>query len=1381
MKLKRSLSNIKLCLITAALTISLLVSSQNVYDTYNPLGSTWPSSTFTVGNTHQGYTGEYQLFTCGLNWNQFASSPGWYISYKIEPVSFPFVADCGNGDCGNANSTTRNFKIANPYVPTNWGSNNLFTYFGGHMSNWAQLASHEFTNVTPPSGQRDFLPHTALKHTYYLHCGSLLTDPVIDSFSFVIDHTRGMTSRYPFRADNGQSVESEHDIAIHAWVIYPDQAFLNSPVQTTNGMGTIDYFLYPDAHYFPGICAPSGYVIPDPTDGSAQAADADLFARPSPFSLRGFMLGEYSEMPFAGYDPSSFDPLPGISHTYYINYNVDLTTINPAERIIYNPSGAFITTPTTAPLIFPSGYTFETVGAIYPTAAEIATWNPNTMVDPRKVHVHGAALHLTDNPDTEIDDAHSFYTITASSKLVIEKCVTIWDAQIIVESGATLEYWPDELYGNVVITPLSGSTVIPHYGNSTVACPYLCTEADLYNDDQYHVYANTSFTTSNIATYFPGSAPWSAVTGNTVRFSQKLVVHSGYTLTVGAGVNLEFGPNAGIIVEEGARLIVNGTSTSGCKLGPACQMEWQGVQVLGDRTLGQGSASTTPQGYLELNYCTLEHALDGITVGDYYTYGTEGGVIRAYNSQFLNNVRDVQFLSYRNFGSTNYTLNNISIFSNCEFKTTEYFYDPSLYLDNGVTPTAGIAHVTMYDVRNVQFKDCDFANDNPDNYTPHLRGVGIFGIEAGFQLKQTNPCTFEGLSDAIWMQSSGLSTAGNIYIRGQSFTNNIHSIVMEGTFFTNILENEIDAPESPEVAYPTDALERGYNKPVGVYMIGSTDFRIEENEFNVGDNSTLLTTLGDCSDCSYDIVIHESAVSNPLTSLSFGSGTIYKNEINHSSMGVQVQGYNGSGASPWGLQVMCNSFDELRNFDVILIGRSSTLSQSSVYSEVRDQGDCDVTYPELQSQNDYLRSCTAGIDETNLAVGNTNFASGYIYYDRTFTFPQCTSAVITSHQCNNFNIPNPCDSRLSTRTYLSQSVMFYGIATENHEAAKDDLDSQVDGWKELGPEVWTDPPAFYSILSAYSPWLSDSTMLSLIQGSDRQFITDEDLIALLIANSGLSSEVYNAAINADPAFDSRLLQDLEDAQESGGLSARILKEQEWAAWVHQADLAANEITEYALRTDSLAQGISALLGAKPISEMQNLFVLQLAAREFEDAESTLGNILIEQEEEENAWTILAAISLEQQSDDRSWVRATTEEINAARDIYDLAPDAAIGARVVVGYYDKKNYSRDPFPLEENSSRMGQEPTFQSMAAGTKMTVFPNPSSGMTQVSVSPELIQVGTVLEITNTLGQVVNRIEVNSNDPVLLDLRGYADGMLYLRLVTNGIVVSTEKLLIVK
>ena len=315
------------------------------------------------------------MFTSSLvSWQSNIVALGFSISYKVEPVSFPFIPNCATSNCGDSTSSTRNLKLPSTFSSGAYTYSDPFNINNAdvEMSEYLQLQSIEFTQ-NASGGGRDVLPHTVLRHTYYLHCGTNIADPVIDSVTFILDHTRGYMSEYPFTPNNGPVSEAEYDIAIHPWVIYPsNDSFFVSPVQTSNVLSTLDYFWYPNPKHFPNTCSPFWSQIPDPNDATSLNASPYSFTHPSPFSMVGVMLGNLQEATFAGTNDNV--DIPGATHTYYIDQSLDLTKINQSERIIYNPSKAYITSAT--PVVFPSGYTFMTVGGLYATANQVAALDP---------------------------------------------------------------------------------------------------------------------------------------------------------------------------------------------------------------------------------------------------------------------------------------------------------------------------------------------------------------------------------------------------------------------------------------------------------------------------------------------------------------------------------------------------------------------------------------------------------------------------------------------------------------------------------------------------------------------------------------------------------------------------------------------------------------------------------------------------------------------------------------------------------------------------------------------------------------------------------------------------------------------------------------------
>ncbi len=1347
----------------------LSTKAQNVYDTYNPIVDSIVT-TYGEDSNYYAFTGEYQIFSNLLESWEAASSLGYSISYKIEPVSFPFTPDCSNGDCGNSSSSTRDLVLIGSYV---YGDYNFHRALDT-MSSYSTLLSNKFTNTAPPGGMRDFIPHTVLKHTLFLHFGASVNSPVVDSFVFLLDHTRGFMSEYPFRNDNDESDPAEHDVTIFPWFIYThNDSFLTVPNQGTNFMNTVDYFPFPDAHYFPDSLIPAWLMVPQPNTPNIYLAP-EYFLHPSPYSLVGVLVANYAWDPFAGLQSQVV--MGHAPHTYYIDTAMDLTTINPRERIIYNPSAVYITA--ADPIVFPSGYTFMTVGGKYPTKIQVEAIDSDTMyADLREVPVIGAALNLTDNPNTTAVDSMSYYYVTAGCTLRIEPCVTIYDATIVVQTGGRIELDTNGVGGNYILLVDSGGVLVQQNSNPSVPCSYMCFESSHYNQRHVTISSNTTWDTTNVESAFPGSAMWSAATNNTVKFVEGITIDSGITLTIGAGVNLLFGPNGKVIVKKGGRLIVNGTATDSCLFGPACQLEWNGIEVWGDSAITQFvGTGYTLQGYLDMDYCVVEHARTAVTLGKPGTLENNGGVIKAYHCSFLNNVHDVVFQPYRNFVNTGPyypTAYNISLLSASEFRTTEYFFDASLNLDVDDGPSSASSHIVPDGVKVRHIASCTFANDTPNNYAPHLRGTGISGFESGLLLQSQNPNRFEGLSDGVWMKGVGTS-AYAMNLSAQTFKNNIHAIVCEGTRFSAILADTIDVPESPQYGYDSLDLELGYDKPVGVFMIGSIDYRIEDNQFNVGDTTTQITPMASCKDCSYNIVIYNTAWPTPANT---GNGTIYNNNIHHASIGIQAQGNNGVGGfGNDGAEFICNDFEESEFFDFLLIGRGWMPSAPAVQSTIRDQGNCDPNAPHLKATN-YYDGCDFPSDSQAHYFYATS--SSFVYNDLSVTSPACHNIGLV--YCNPLENPNPCGSHL-TGLYWAPILTKYNTATTAHENARHLLDSLVDGGStEDALDLIKDKSGsdLYDELEKLSPWLSDIVLLDLLEEHNRSKLNEEQLVAILLLNGRLSQVVYDAAINTSPELAGASIDALTANQENIG--ARELKEREWHTMLFEADKEATVIVEYALSSDSIVEGANALRHAEPIPEMQKLFTLQLAACRFDAARGTLDSIFIKQGNVETFWTVLASISIVQAEENRSWSSATIEEIQVADSIWGEYGEEFIGARVAVSRYTKQGFLRSPFDLESSSERRANpDSDAPLLTQSTTMNVFPNPATHSATITINGASNLTG-YLEVVNSVGQTVNRISLAQGSQITINLDEYPSGILYLRLVSEGECLDTEKLIIMR
>lgn len=121
----------------------------------------------------------------------------------------------------------------------------------------------------------------------------------------------------------------------------------------------------------------------------------------------------------------------------------------------------------------------------------------------------------------------------------------------------------------------------------------------------------------------------------------------------------------------------------------------------------------------------------------------------------------------------------------------------------------------------------------------------------------------------------------------------------------------------------------------------------------------------------------------------------------------------------------------------------------------------------------------------------------------------------------------------------------------------------------------------------------------------------------------------------------------------------------------------------------------------------------------------------------------------------------------------------MGARFISNMYSRTQVAREPFGLE-SGSRFGQFNP-ETAPTSTFMNVYPNPTSSNATVLVGGASIAEGSFVQMTNTLGQVVNVVSIHVNTPIEIDLSQFPPGMLYLRLMSAGECLASEKLLIIK
>jgi len=1392
--------------------------SQNTYDTY-AAGSCNTPPEIGPSISPLTFTGEYQIFLKSQNsaddhyWKNpiFANN---LISYKIEAVSFPFTTNCMNcqGPFLNSPFSDRKLKMPDsnfPYNPllkswvrnfigidttTPCSSTNVFDfklmreYRGGYglsivtassgQNHFSTLVSRTFSleGCDESHPQRVIYPHTILKHTMYMHCGNQITDPIVDSFSFVLDHTRGKMSYYPFTVDNfTNGDETERDITICPRFELPLEYFDPS---APNSLNTPNY--YPLA-YNPAFC--SNHI----PQNFSSANSPENYIRPAPFSLLKTFLGNSKGDLSPGYTNGS-NPLPnGIKHQYIIDRTIDLTLINPSERIIYNPSDVNIdlnqpynTTIASKTLIFPTGYTFKTVQGTYPSITAAAAADPfNLYYDKTKIPF----TNLTcDDVGPTNDNIFSYYRVKNGSILHIQSCVAIHDVKILVEDGGIVVFDnrssvagnyqcvldPDGAGYGVIIdqnTPVSGS------------CAFDCYDITKYDVSNINITANETWI--NIS-------PYDSDNDGILRIAGTLRIATGKTLTINGGIHFEFGENGKIIVERGAKFIINShpSNLTTMKSIDICQKSmWQGIEVWGNKNVWQGSLSSTVQGVLKFTNVKISDARNAIITEKENDLNYTGGIVQCQNVLFENNERDAEFNSYHNISPTTLTENkNLSYFKNCQFKTTRLLKDPK-YIAAGGRALAGTAHIYMWDVKYITIEGCTFENSATNSsglplFDADLRSIGILAMDVWLNVPAANPSTFKGLSDGVWSINTG--DTKHIAIEGNSFVNNTHAITIEGNRLSKINKNIIEIPahdinsEMPP--------ESGYNKPYGLYLIGATDFTVEENEFK---NFGTPSTVPDPQKYNYGMIVNNCA--NIISNFS-GFGYSYKNKFSNLNISFQSELDNRGTSFPAapggeGLTYKCNEFNNRITYDVAITG----LNNANL-GAIRDQGYCDFFDQKTPAGNQF-NTLPCSISDANqihagdyldLTPGNEPNYSGH---NSTNTYPQCYGFINLLPQCLQNFTTSACPSNFSNCLSIPCLATTYQGAFANSKQMQTDYYQLLDGGDTdyLLNKIYnitTPVGQLKNLLMSKSPYLSDTVMIAYLNcpvatapGTIKQ---------VLLANAPLTTKVMNAVYNRMPSLSPGIVNQIEQAQ-TAGVSARKLKEMEVDYAIFQSNLQEAFLKQAYLEVDNLD---SLKKVAEKDSTLNGLFKLMevlLTKGDLAAAQTCRTKIVSKEMPHISDRCKFLSLKLNLALQGKTWFDMDSTQQALVQQIYDNNPETAIYARAVLALTKGLRYEHYPYDITATRNHLsGAEKDNYIPENLNTLKVYPNPSTSYTNIEVYLSESKQGQ-LSIYNVLGEEVFKQHVKDQDVIIFETDKYANGIYMITLSTANGKVEKQKLMITK
>lgn len=383
-----------------------------------------------------------------------------------------------------------------------------------------------------------------------------------------------------------------------------------------------------------------------------------------------------------------------------------------------------------------------------------------------------------------------------------------------------------------------------------------------------------------------------------MRLYRDVVVKSGHTLTITC--KLEMPTEGKIIVEQGAKLVVDGGWITTADFSDTF---WSGIQNWGTTNQHQyGAPYATHQGTVVLkNDALIEHAREGIQNMNPNDWSMIGGIVQVQGTEtqvgatFKNCRRAVSYVKYQNFNPNNpaQMRPNLSYFNFCDFIVDDDY--------RGVDDF--YAHVSMWYVDGINFRACDFRNEQTGVTESSKLGKGIISLDAKYTvtgkcniiLPCCNPCpevnwtkgTFVGLDHGIHALNGVTDRA--FTVDRCRFENNVLGVFASGMTNYSVTRNEFEfGNRNVTLDGPVDSYFDDNHR--GIFSYESSGFRIEENTLTRDANATALC----------DGIVMSQSMEH--------SDVVYKN-----SAGGMEYAYIGEGqcidllyASSIGLEFLCN-------------------------------------------------------------------------------------------------------------------------------------------------------------------------------------------------------------------------------------------------------------------------------------------------------------------------------------------------------------------------------------------------------------------------------------------------------------------------------------------
>ena len=607
-------------------------------------------------------------------------------------------------------------------------------------------------------------------------------------------------------------------------------------------------------------------------------------------------------------------------------------------------------------------------------------------------------------------------------------------------------------------------------------------------------------------------------------FTHDLALLYGSTLTITS--TIKFNEGCKIIVEPGARLIINGgTLTS------TCPGFWGGIEVMGNPDLPQYPISN--QGYVHIfNNGKIEKANPGI-------YSTNGGIVVASDASFINNKRSVIMENYPGW--------NHSTFTRCKFELTNH---------EGLSGNQYFIGAEL--VHPLRISGCTFENKiSVDSMLYPYRGYGILSLDADIHVYPapalpSDPThdsiqpLFKNLAWGVYAMHSGIKSS--LYISKALFEENMRGAYLSGytgSSYAMVVNSEFIVQNSVYTAG-----KRTY----GMYLDHCSGYTVENNDFY----SAVSRPEG------YGLIINESGTND---------NEIYNNSFHNLQYATQAQGCNRySYPYDGGLCYRCNDFSANEN-DIFVI--------SDAVPGTRDQGvSLSQGNKTMPAKNTFTEGNDSGFDVYNsfdviqyfLDEDGNNY--NVTPFPSVGLFP---NVVIPS----TYNKVLDCPYNSGSIIDINEIRGELAEATIKADSVCDILSVLMDGGSTEGlvAEVQTSiPPDALETrdeLINQSPFLSDSVMLTAILKED--VLPNAMIRDILVENpqSAKSDALIEAIDNRFVSMPDSMMAQIMEGENF--LGAKEEKEQELIKWNSQYAVALKNLLGLYDRDTTGVYGVDSLI------------------------------------------------------------------------------------------------------------------------------------------------------------------------------------------------------------